>query len=117
MSVSTGQRGPIQIYTHIRVPGPASVHQLHVQALSLTAGGASLPLPLSSFNRPPQDSFRRPSPRLSVTWSTVHLSRSLRGSLLPDGALQLGGPATCRPSTGAVVYNLWSFDCLAHCGL
>lgn len=117
MSISTAKRGSIQIHTHIRVPGPDSAHGLCVQALSLTAGGASLTLPLSSLSRPPQDSFGRQSPRLSVTWSTVHLSRPLGGSLPPDDALLLGGPATCSPSNGAVVCQLWSFVCHTHCGL
>ena len=117
MSVSTAQGGSVQIHTHIRVPGPDSAHRLCVQALPLTAGGASLPLPLSSLNRPPQDSFGRQSPRLSVARCTVHLSRPRRGSLPPGDALLLGGPATCSPSNGAVVCQLWSFVCHAHCGL
>lgn len=117
LSVSTAERGSIQIHAPIWVPGPDSAHGLCVQTLSLTAGGASLPLPLSSVNRPPQDSFGRQSPRLSVAWSTVHLSRPLRGSLPPGDALLLGGPATCSPSNGAVVCRLWSFVCHAHCGL
>lgn len=117
LSVSTAERGSVQIHAPIWVPGPDSAHGLCVQALSLTAGGASLPLPLSSVNRPPQDSFGRQSPRLSVAWSTVHLSRPLRGSLPPADALLLGGPATCSPSNGAVVCRLWSFVCHAHCGL
>lgn len=117
VSISTSQRGSIWIHTHICVPGPDRAHRLCVQTLSLAAGGASLPLPLSSFNRPPLDSFSRQSPRLSVAWSTVHLSRPLRGSLPPDDALLLGGPATCSPSNGAVVCQLWSFVCHAHCGL
>lgn len=117
MSISSAERGSIQIHTHIWVPRPDSAQRLCVQALSLTAGGASLPLPLSSFNGPPQDSFGRQSPRLSVAWATVHLSTPLRGSLPPDDALLLGGPATCSPSNGAVVCQLWSFVCHAHCGL
>lgn len=115
MSISTAQRGSIQIHTHIWVPGPDSGHCL--QALPLAAGGASLPLPLSSFNGPSHNSFGRQSPRLSVARSTVHLSRPLRGSLPPDDAFLLGGPATCSPPDGAVVCQLWSFVCHAHCGL
>lgn len=117
MSISTAERGSVQIHTRIWVPGPDRSYRLCVQALPLTARGASLPLPLSSFNSPPQDSFERQSPRLSVAWSTVHLSRPLRRSLTPGDALLLGGPATCSPSNGAVVCQLWSFVCHAHCGL
>lgn len=117
MPISTAKGGSIQIHTHIRVPRPDRSNRLSVQALSLTAGGASLPLPLSSFNRPPQDRFGRQSPRLLVARSTVQLSRPLRGSLPPADALLLGGPATCSPSAGAVVFQLWSFVCHAHCGL
>lgn len=94
MSISTAQRGPVQIHTCIWVPGPDRSHHLCVQPLCFTAGGASLPLPLFSFNRPSQDGSRRQSPRLSVAWSAVHLSRPLRCSMPPVDALLLGGPAT-----------------------
>lgn len=117
VSVSAAQRGSVQIHAHVRVPGPDGTRRLGVQTLPLTAGGARLPLLLSSLSGPPQDRFGRQSPRLSVPWSAVCLSRPLRGSLPPGGALQLGGPATCSPPDGAVVCRLRSFVCHAHCGL
>lgn len=117
MSISTALRGSVQIHTSKWVPGPDSAQRLCMQILSLTAGGASLPLPLSSVNALSHNSFGRQSTKLSVARSTVHLSRPLRGSLPPDDAFLLGGPATCSPSNGAVVCQLWSFVCHAHCGL
>lgn len=55
---------------------------------------------------------------MSVSRSTVRLSQPLRDSLPPDAAaFLLGGPATYCPSDGAVVCQLGSFVCHAHCGL
>lgn len=74
MSFSTSQRSAIQINTHIWVPGPDGAHCLCMHSLPLEAGGASVPLPLSSFGRPYHNSFGRQNPSLPVTWSTLHLS-------------------------------------------
>lgn len=113
MSIPTAQRGSIQIHTRIRVPRPSSARRLCLQALSLTAGGASLP----SLNGPSHNSFGRQSSRLPVTRSTVHFCRTRRDSLPSDDALLLGGPATCSPSNGAVVCQQRSVVCHARCGL